>query len=209
MRSAPVTPSVLEQIFPGGRVKSALRSEILEAVLEWVDPQARDEVHARSVAFQEMIPDRCETLSKGHPGLDEWGIYRRLHAGWLLYVVGSPQGDPYSNRDTYDLLGWFPGKKATIQKLSSREEQETSEILCRRLGTPKAVEGARAFHQRRQRQRQGIQETRTICRYCRKFFDRTLKGQGVDVCKEKECKTLVERDRGKKRRAELKLPPEV
>lgn len=116
MKSAPVTPSAPEQIFPGGRIKSAITllllpcPEILEAVLEWVDPQARDEVHARSVAFQEIIPDRCEAISKGHPGLDEWGIYRRLHAGWVNYVVGSPEGDPFSKRDTAEILG-FAGRR--------------------------------------------------------------------------------------------------
>jgi hypothetical protein len=204
VKSAPVTPSVPEQIFPGGRIKSAIKPlllphpEILEAVLERVDPQARDEVRARSVAFQEMIPDRCKAISKGHPGLDEWGIYRRLHAGWLLYVVGSPQGDPYSNRDAYDLLRWFPGKKAKIRKLSPKEEQETSEIFRRRLETTKAVEGARAFHQRLRRQPQGIQKTKTVCRYCRKFFTRSLRGKGSDGCPASDCKNHAEADRKRK-----------
>jgi hypothetical protein len=218
MRSAPVTPSVLEQIFPGGRVKTRAlvgfprpvpEPELLLAVRAWVHPDAEDEVLERNASFQEKKPDLYEAISKGHPALSEFDIHQKMHAQWISYVVGSPEADPYSPRDTYDLLGWFSGKKDTIRKLSPEKEQETSEIFRRRLGTTQAVEGARAFHQRRQRQRQGTQETRTICRYCRKFFDRTLKGQGVDVCKEKECKTLVERDRGKRRRAELKLPPEV
>jgi hypothetical protein len=203
VKSAPVTPSVPEQIFPGGRIKSAItplllpRPEILEAVLEWVDPQARDEVHARSVAFQEMIPDRCEAISKGHPGLDEWGIYRRLHAQWVSYVVGSPEGDPFSKRDTAEILG-FCGRKATKRKLSLEEEQETSEIFARRLGTQEVVDAARTRFRQAQRQPQGIQETRTVCRYCRKFFTRSLKGKGSDGCQASLCLKRADADRNRK-----------
>jgi hypothetical protein len=203
VKSAPVTPSVPEQIFPGGHIKSAItplllpRPEILEAVLEWVDPQARDEVHARSVAFQEMIPDRCEAISKGHPGLDEWGIYRRLHAGWLLYVVGSPQGDPYSHRDTAEILG-FCGSKATKRKLSLEKEQETSEIFARRLGIPEAVDAARTRFRQEQRQPQGIQETRTVCRFCRMFFTRRILGKGSDGCQASLCLKRADADRNRK-----------
>jgi hypothetical protein len=194
VNSRPVVLSAKEQIFPGGRFRQT--SEQLEvpdpsmqaAVLKWLPGSERAELLERDAFFlSELFSDREVAIRTGHPDLAEEEVYRRLCAQWVLFVLGDPGGDPLSHRYIDDTLKSFGDK-----------DKATRELFHRRIGRSESIEVARAFHQRANRQRRGIQEERTVCRYCKKFFTRKIKGNSLDICPKKECRNRYDAGRTRK-----------